>query len=138
MKVFSNIRDQFKYFINSTVRATASPAPTHYQLGDKTIDLQIRKKRGIPELVKRLELTGKGVEIGVQLGHFSELILSQSSLSRLYSIDPWQVFSKEEYDDGANIAQEEQGTIDKKDDFSEEKGVINNNRKKDNSDYKMM
>ncbi|HAC64489.1 MAG TPA: hypothetical protein DCF68_13355 [Cyanothece sp. UBA12306] len=107
MTVFSRIRQEFKHIIYSTFKA-ASPAPTRYQVGNKTIDVRVERKGGIPDLAKRLELTGKGVEIGVMLGDFSELILSQSNLSLLYSIDPWQAFSKEEYYDGGNAPQEEQ------------------------------
>lgn len=41
------------------------------------------------ELVEELKLTGNGAEIGVDLGRFSEDILKHTSLSRLYSVDPW-------------------------------------------------
>lgn len=102
------ILPKVRTFIYSTFRA-ASPAPSNYKVGDKIINLEVRKKRGIPDLAKSLELTGKGVEIGVQIGKFSELILRQSSLSVLYSVDPWHNFSEEEYsNDAANVSQQKQ------------------------------
>lgn len=107
MTVFSSIRQKFRDIIRPPFKE-ASPAPTNYPVGDKIVNLEVRKKRGIPDLAKRLELTGKGVEIGVWHGSFSELILNQSSLSVLYCVDPWQTFSREEYDDGANASQQEQ------------------------------
>lgn len=41
------------------------------------------------ELLKSLEYTGEGVELGVAHGWYSEQILQHTNLARLYSIDPW-------------------------------------------------
>ena len=72
-------------------------------------DLQVKNKRELTFLIKKLALNGEGVEIGVQLGLYSELILENSDLRRLYSIDPWREFPLEEYDkDSANVSQEQQ------------------------------
>ncbi|MBU0980424.1 MAG: class I SAM-dependent methyltransferase [Nanoarchaeota archaeon] len=69
------------------------------------MDLQITHRDGLPALAKRLGLTGKGVEIGVQSGFYSERLLAGSSLSRLYSIDSWKAFKKKDYDDISNLPQ---------------------------------
>lgn len=71
--------------------------------------IQVKNKRELTLLIKKLGLTGEGVEIGVQLGLYSELILENSELKRLYSVDPWQEFPQEEYEnDAANVCQEQQ------------------------------
>jgi len=62
----------------------------------------------LPELLKKLNLKGEGAEIGVEEGSFSEILLASSELTRLYSIDPWIEFSKEEYVDITNAPQEKQ------------------------------
>ena len=128
MTLFSNVRQKVHHLIHSTF-SPASPAPSSHQAHGKDIDLRVRRKRGIPELVKQLGLTGKGVEIGVKLGDFSELILSQSDLSVLYSIDPWQTFSIKDYDDGANAPQREQderyqSTVNRLSKFNERSVII--------------
>ena len=71
--------------------------------------LQVKNKRELTLLIKKQNLTGEGVEIGVQFGLYSELILENSELKRLYSIDPWLEFPQEEYQkDAANVCQEQQ------------------------------
>jgi hypothetical protein len=42
-------------------------------------------------LARMLAIGGVGVEIGVHRGHYSEVLLTYSQLSLLYSIDPWAV-----------------------------------------------
>jgi hypothetical protein len=60
----------------------------------------------LPQLLAARGYTGTGVEIGVQRGLYSELILSGSHLSRLILVDPWREF--ESYEDIANVVQAEQ------------------------------
>ena len=43
----------------------------------------------IPRLINKHKLTGKGVEVGVWEGWYSSLLLRRTSLSVLYSVDPW-------------------------------------------------
>lgn len=59
----------------------------------------------LPNLLIFLGLNGKGVEVGVNKGEYSEIILCNSNLKVLFSVDAWRYFSKEEYDDVANISQ---------------------------------
>jgi predicted O-methyltransferase YrrM len=72
--------------------------------------LQVKNKRELTLLIQRQQLRGEGVEIGVQFGLYSELILENSELKRLYSIDPWlEEFPQEKSEkDGANVSQEQQ------------------------------
>jgi Methyltransferase domain len=48
---------------------------------------------------------GKGCEIGVQEGKFSEILLETWQGKKLFSIDPWRHFAEEEYLDIANREQ---------------------------------
>ena len=52
-----------------------------------------------------LELTGFGVEVGVEYGLFSEEILDGSALHVLFSVDAWQVYVED--DGGAKKTQEQ-------------------------------
>jgi hypothetical protein len=54
---------------------------------------------------------GEGVEVGVKFGEFSETILKAWVGKKLYSIDPWKEFSQTEYQDIANVSQNEQEEI---------------------------
>ena len=74
--------------------------------------LQVKSKRELAYLIKRLGLTGEGVEIGIQYGKYTELILGNSDLKRLYAIDPWIEYKIDKYEDDysedAKISQEQQ------------------------------
>lgn len=54
---------------------------------------------------------GKGAEVGVQKGLFSEIILTYWKGEVLYSIDPWKEFEETLYPDNANVSQAEQDAI---------------------------
>jgi len=60
---------------------------------------EIKTRNELPALLNSLNLIGRGVEVGVERGEYSEIILQNSNLSILYSIDSWKEFSKEEYKD---------------------------------------
>lgn len=49
----------------------------------------INTRETLPNLLNDLNLTGWGAEIGVWEGYFSEVILKESKLSLLFSIDAW-------------------------------------------------
>ena len=61
-----------------------------------------------PDLLTELELTGMGVEVGVQEGLFSEHLLARWP-GILFSVDPWRHYA--EYPDLANVSQDEQDTL---------------------------
>jgi hypothetical protein len=56
---------------------------------------QIKTRNELPSLLN----DGIGVEIGVERGEFSEIILKNSNLKILYSVDSWKEMSDEEYQD---------------------------------------
>ena len=53
------------------------------------LNVPIIHRNLLPFLLKVLDLSGEGAEIGVAWGNFSEKILNGSNLNKLYSIDPW-------------------------------------------------
>jgi hypothetical protein len=61
------------------------------------------------DLLASRGLNGRGVEVGVQRGVFSEVILDRSRLVELVLVDPWREFDG--YEDVANVAQAEQDAI---------------------------
>jgi len=67
---------------------------------------KIKTRNELPLLLNDLNLNGKGIEIGVERGEYSYIILKHSNLSILYSVDAWTEMSKEEYQDINNHSQE--------------------------------
>ncbi len=49
----------------------------------------IQKRTDFPALLRELNLNGAGVEVGVWKGRFSKILLRDSDLSILYSVDTW-------------------------------------------------
>jgi len=64
----------------------------------------LNAREELPALLTELGLDGTGVEVGVQLGLFSEQILQRWPRGTLISVDPWRAFG-EDYDDIANVEQ---------------------------------
>jgi hypothetical protein len=67
--------------------------------------IPLRSREHLLLLVNSLGLTGDSVEVGVFEGYFSEQILKHTKLSKLFSVDPWEEFSKGDYLDRANAGQ---------------------------------
>jgi hypothetical protein len=61
----------------------------------------------LPFLLNRQGLTGCGVEVGVKRGEFSELLLDGWRGAHLVSVDPWRAAPGGDYEDVANVEQEE-------------------------------
>ncbi|MEA2348584.1 MAG: hypothetical protein QOG62_2371 [Thermoleophilaceae bacterium] len=59
----------------------------------------------IPVVLNRRGLTGRGVEVGVKVGRFSDLLLSNWDGEQLISIDPWLEAEPDAYVDRANVEQ---------------------------------
>jgi len=70
------------------------------------LDRPLRNRRDLAYLLTLMHLDGKGVEIGVAKGEFSVVLLENSRLSILYSVDPWREYSEDQYDDLNNVAQQ--------------------------------
>ena len=62
----------------------------------------------LPALLNDRGLVGRGAEIGVRLGAFSEHLLTYWEGRELVSIDPWLSDEPDRYVDTANVAQDEQ------------------------------
>lgn len=62
---------------------------------------RIEKREDFSALLNEMELTEFGVEIGVQSGSFSEIILSRWNCKKLYLVDIWS--KQEDYNDIANV-----------------------------------
>ncbi|MFZ5806437.1 MAG: class I SAM-dependent methyltransferase [Verrucomicrobiota bacterium] len=50
-----------------------------------------------PEILNSLNLLGEGVEVGTFQGAYSAWILERWQGKKLYSVDPWKSFPREEY-----------------------------------------
>jgi predicted O-methyltransferase YrrM len=89
-------------------RAVFLPVAYTQFLARAVLNRPILKNRDyLPPFLKLLNLNGRGVEIGVAIGEFSELLLKYSDLAVLYSVDPWKEFDKDTYDDLTNVRQDE-------------------------------
>jgi hypothetical protein len=66
-----------------------------------------RSRDRLPDAFNALGLVGRGAEIGVRKGEFSELILSRWRGTQLLSIDPWTPADPESYRDSSNVSDDE-------------------------------
>lgn len=63
----------------------------------------LENRNNLGSYLNELGLTNIGVEIGVQKGHFSEIVLSQWKGKKYYCVDAWEKQSDDVYIDGANV-----------------------------------
>jgi len=61
----------------------------------------------IPALLNARELVGRGAEIGVKTGNYSDLLLRHWKGKQLVSIDPWLSDDPEAYVDRSNVSQDQ-------------------------------
>src|SRR5262249_39628706 len=71
----------------------------------------IRCREDFPHLLNARGLLGEGVEVGVQYGYYSQVILNDWKGETLYSVDPWAEFDSSVYDDVANRSWDSQEAI---------------------------
>lgn len=64
---------------------------------------RVRTRNDLPLLLNALGCKGEGVEIGVQTGYYSHILLKRSQLSKVHSVDPWKSFASKDYVDIANM-----------------------------------
>lgn len=69
--------------------------------------MTLATRADLPSMLNAMDLTGDGVEVGVQAGRFTEHLLRHSQLSRLFSVDPWMHWDSG-YPDRANVPQAQQ------------------------------
>jgi len=53
------------------------------------LDKPIKNRKDLPFLLRIMNLSGEGAEIGVAWGGFSKILFDNSKLSKIYLIDPW-------------------------------------------------
>ena len=68
----------------------------------------LRVREEFPQWLNLLNLRAKGVEIGVQRGTFSTVLLSRWAGRHLTCVDPWRSFDPASYHDTANVEQARQ------------------------------
>ncbi|MDP3920802.1 MAG: class I SAM-dependent methyltransferase [Candidatus Omnitrophota bacterium] len=68
---------------------------------------KIPARQDFPLLLRSLKAQGKGVEIGVAQGRFSEFLLKSGEISHLVCIDPWKEQSPDVYQDVNHVSDEE-------------------------------
>lgn len=61
----------------------------------------VENRNQLSLLLNKLGLDGTGVEIGVERGLYSEILLGYSKLKKLYLVDPWKHFDG--YNDPCNV-----------------------------------
>jgi len=70
--------------------------------------MQLKTRNNFVDLINKKSLK-KGIEIGVQNGNFSDVLL-RSTLQKLYLVDCWD-YQPQGYVDGANVDQNRQNLI---------------------------
>ncbi len=88
-------------------RDYAGPKGAWISLRAKLARNSIRRRRDLGLLLNAQGFAGRGVEVGVKEGKFSEMILHFWRGETLFSIDPWREFGAE-YRDSANVQQAQQ------------------------------
>ncbi|MBM3841574.1 MAG: class I SAM-dependent methyltransferase, partial [Verrucomicrobia bacterium] len=79
-----------------------------------TLDLQVQlieNRNVFPQILNFLGLIGEGVEVGVQSGAYSEVLLTHWLGRRLFSVDPWREWLRDSYQDSANVTQQRQDQL---------------------------
>lgn len=67
-------------------------------------DLLVKNRGEFNLLMDKLNLHGNAIEIGVDVGNYSEVLLT-FGFKKLYLLDAWKEFTKEEYFDRTNASQ---------------------------------
>jgi hypothetical protein len=78
-----------------------------YRLTYRSTTARVPSRNEIPALLNSRGLRGRGAEIGVRDGRFSDQLLSGWKGSLLISIDPWLADDSGDYVDASNVSSEE-------------------------------
>ena len=70
----------------------------------------IKKREDFGSLLNTLNLNGVGIEIGVETGEFSDILIKTSNLKEIYLLDAWTEFDTEDYKDLNNVGKEKQNS----------------------------
>lgn len=72
----------------------------------KSTIMRVPSRDELPALLNARRLTGRGAEIGVKQGRYSNELLSKWRGDELISIDPWLSADPDEYVDRSNVSQD--------------------------------
>jgi hypothetical protein len=97
------LRRRWKY----TRRAIRRIYNRRYRFTYRRTIKRVPSRDELPALLNARRLHGRGAEIGVKLGVYSDELLSNWHGEPLVSIDPWLSADPEEYVDRSNVSQDE-------------------------------
>jgi Methyltransferase domain len=97
------IRRRWKY----TRRRVRRIYNRRYRFTYKRTITRVPSRDELPALLNTRGLLGRGAEIGVKLGKYSDELLTNWRGEELVSIDPWLSADPEDYVDRSNVSQEE-------------------------------
>jgi hypothetical protein len=78
-----------------------------YRFTYRRTSKRVPSRDELPALLNARGLDGRGAEIGVKLGKYSDELLTNWRGEELVSIDPWLAADPDEYVDRSNVSQEE-------------------------------
>jgi hypothetical protein len=78
-----------------------------YRFTYKRTITRVPARDELPALLNARELLGRGAEIGVKQGNYSDELLTNWRGAELVSIDPWLSADPDEYVDRSNVSQDE-------------------------------
>jgi hypothetical protein len=96
------LRRRWKY----TRRGVRRVYNRRYRFSYKRTIHRVPSRDELPALLNARGLLGRGVEIGVKQGRYSDELLSNWRGSELVSIDPWLSADPDEYVDRSNVSQD--------------------------------
>jgi hypothetical protein len=97
------VRRRWKY----TRRRVRRVYNRRYRFTYKSSIMRVPSRDELPALLNARGLHGRGAEIGVKLGAYSDELLSNWRGEELVSIDPWLSADPDEYVDRSNVSQDE-------------------------------
>jgi methyltransferase family protein len=97
------VRRRWKY----TRRGIRRIYNRRYRFTYKRTIRRVPSRDELPALLNARGLQGRGAEIGVKLGKYSDELLTNWNGAELVSIDPWLSADPDEYVDRSNVSQEE-------------------------------
>jgi hypothetical protein len=97
------VRRRWKY----TRRKVRRVYNRRYRFTYKSTIMRVPSRDELPALLNSRGLHGRGAEIGVKLGAYSDELLSNWHGAELVSIDPWLSADPDEYVDRSNVSQDE-------------------------------
>jgi len=78
-----------------------------HRLSYRSTITRVPSRNELPALLNARGLLGRGAEIGVKTGRYSDELLSSWQGEELISIDPWLSAEPDEYVDRSNVSQDE-------------------------------